>query len=274
LVGAKVSEYLGQPVVIDDRAGASGSVGTELVAKSAPDGYTFLVTTSGHTILPNLSKLPWDPITDFTPVAMLVAWPLLLAVNPKVPATSFSALIDLGRRSPGSLNFGTAGVGTAPHLAMELLMSMTGAKFQHVPYRGNGPATVAAVAGETQIAMDTVAIILPRCLDGGLRPLAVVGSRRLQALPDVPTIAEAGLPQYDFTGWTGVLAPKDTPREHVDIVNAALRQALADPQVTKYFADFGYEIVGGSPDDFARKIASDQLRMKKIIENAGLAKTE
>lgn len=273
-VSKRVGEILDQSVIVENRVGGGGIVGADVVAKSAPDGYTFLITTSGQTILPSLSKLPWDPVTDFAPVTMGISYPLMFVVNEQVPVKSLAELIALAKQKPGTLNFGTGGVGTSPHLAMELLMTMTGTKFQHIAYRGNAPATLALVAGETQVGIDTIASLNEQIRAGKLRPLAITSKRRLPAFPDVPTVSEAGVPTYNFEGWTGVFAPRNTPKEYVVKISRAIKRAMQDPEITKFYTDLGYEIVGDSPEEFSRVVIDDLAKIKKIVTDAGIAKAQ
>jgi tripartite-type tricarboxylate transporter receptor subunit TctC len=272
IVAQKMSESLGQSILIENRTGAGGIVGADVVAKSAPDGYTFLVTTSGHAILPNLSKtLPWDPIKDFTPVSRVVSYPLLLVVNPSVPVNSASGLIALAKEKPGALNYGTGGIGTPPHLAMELLKSMAGVNIVHIPYQGNGPATVAVMRGEVQIILDTMMGPLEAVRAGKLRALAVTSRERSPLLPEIPTLNEAALPGYAFEGWTGMFAPASTPGDIIDRVNAELAKALAAPEVKQRLIEIGYIPAADTPQQFAGVVAEDLVKIRKIVEQAGIA---
>jgi tripartite-type tricarboxylate transporter receptor subunit TctC len=271
IVAQKMSESLGQPVLVDNRTGAGGIVGADVVAKSQPDGYTFLVTTSGHTILPNLYKtLPWDPIKDFSPVSMVVSYPLLLVVNPSVPANSASELIALAKAKPGALNYGTGGVGTPPNLAMELLKSTAGINVVHVPYQGNGPATIAVMKGEVQIILDTMIGPLAAVRAGKLRALAVTSSKRSPLLPEVPTLDEAAMPGYVFEGWTGMFAPASTPADIIDRIHAEVVKALAITEVKQRLIELGYEPVGNTPQQFSGIISEDLSKISKIVERAGI----
>jgi tripartite-type tricarboxylate transporter receptor subunit TctC len=271
IVAQKMSESLGQPVLVDNRTGAGGIVGADVVAKSQPDGYTFLVTTSGHTILQNLYKtLPWDPIKDFSPVSMVVSYPLLLVVNPSVPANSASELIALAKAKPGALNYGTGGVGTPPNLAMELLKSTAGINVVHVPYQGNGPATIAVMKGEVQIILDTMIGPLAAVRAGKLRALAVTSSKRSPLLPEVPTLDEAAMPGYVFEGWTGMFAPASTPADIIDRIHAEVVKALAITEVKQRLIELGYEPVGNTPQQFSGIISEDLSKISKIVERAGI----
>jgi tripartite-type tricarboxylate transporter receptor subunit TctC len=274
IIAEKMSEDLGQPVIVENRVGGGGILGTDYVARSAPDGYTFAVVTSGHTILPSLTKLPWDPISDFAPVSMVVSYPLLLVVNPSVPANSVTEFIALAKLRPGALNYGTGGVGTPPQLAMELFKSMTGTNILHIPYRGNGLATAALLSGEIQAMLDTMVGPLPSVRAGKLRALGVSSLVRSPLLPDVPTISEAGVPGYQFEGWTGMFAPRGTPKDIIERVNAALVKALAVPGVTPHLIELGYVPVGNSPEAFAKIVSNEVTKIAKIVKDAGIPHME
>lgn len=270
IVAQKMAENLGQPVLVENRTGGGGIVGADVVAKSSGDGYTFMITTSGHTILPSLAKLPWDPIKDFVPVTKVVSYPLMMVVNPSVPAKSISELIALAKAKPGTLNYGTGGLGTPPHLAMELFKSMVGIDVVHVPYRGNGPATAALLTGEIQMIMDTMIGPLPSVRAGTLRALAVTSRQRSPLLPELPTLDEAGVPGYVFEGWTGMFAPAGTPADIVIKINSEIGKALAVPEINKRLIELGYQTVGDPPDKFAAAVAEDLATVAKIVSSAGI----
>ena len=271
IVAQNMSESLGQPILIENRTGAGGIVGADVVAKSPPDGYTFLVTTSGHTILPSLSKtLPWDPVKDFSPVSKVVSYPLLLVVNPSVPVNSAADLIALAKERPGILNYGTGGVGTPPQLAMELLKSMAGINVVHVPYQGNGPATVAVMRGEIQIILDTMIGPLAAVRAGKLHALAVTSRERSPLLPEIPTLNEAALPGYVFEGWTGMFAPASTPSDLIDRMNAELARTLAVPEIKQRLIELGYVPAADTPQQFAGVVSDDISKIRKIVEQAGI----
>jgi tripartite-type tricarboxylate transporter receptor subunit TctC len=270
IVAERMSADLKQPIVVENRVGGGGIVGAEFVARSAPDGYTLLVSTSGHTILPSMSKLPWDPIKDFTPVSKVVSYPVMLVVHPSVPATTLTELIALAKQKPGMLNYGTGGVGTPPHLAMELLKSMVGIDVVHVTYRGNGLATTALLAGEIQMTFDTMIGPLPFVRAGKLRAIAVSSRSRFPTAPDIPTVSESGVPGYEFEGWTGMFAPANTPKPVIDIINAALARAVHRPEIAKRLLDLGYLAVGDPPDQFAQTVRADLDKIAKITRDAGI----
>src|SRR5712692_5015099 len=233
LVGKRLSESLGQQVVIDNRPGAGGVVGAELAAKSAPDGYTlFLGGVGSHAINPNLhERLPYDPIKDFDPVALLASAPLILVVHPSVPAGSIRELVALARSKPGQLNYASNGNGSSSHLAAVMFEAMAGVAMVHVPYKGLSPALIDLLSGRVQLMFSSVVAILPHIKAGKLRGLAVTGSRRLALMPDLPTIAESGLAGYEASSWYGVLAPAGTSRKIVLRLNSEIVKALDQPEV-------------------------------------------
>ena len=270
LVGKRVSDSLGQQLVIDNRPGAGGVLGAELAAKAAPDGYTlFLGGVGSHAINPNLSdSLPYDPIRDFAPVALLAQAPLVLVVHPSVPADSFKAFVALARSRPGQLNYASNGNGSSSHLAAVMFDTMTGVDMVHVPYKGLSPALTDLLSGRVQLMFSSVVAILPHIKSEKLRGLAVTGRRRLPSMPDLPTIAESGLPGYEASSWYGVLAPAGTPREIVARLNAELVKALAQPEVRTSLLAEGAEPIGGTPEQFAAHIGSEKERLGKLIREA------
>jgi tripartite-type tricarboxylate transporter receptor subunit TctC len=270
LVGKSLSDSMGQQLVIDNRPGAGGVLGAELAAKAAPDGYTlFMGGVGSHAVNPNLNaNLPYDPIRDFAPVALLASAPLVLVVHPSVPAGSFKAFVALARARPGQLNYASNGNGSSSHLAAVMFDSMTGTDMVHVPYKGLSPALTDLLSGRVQLMFSSVVAILPHIRAGKLRGLAVTGAKRMPSMPDLPTIAESGLPGYEASSWYGVLAPAGTPREIVVKLNAEFVKALAQPEVrTSLLAD-GAEPIGGTPEQFAAYIISEKERMGKLIRDA------
>jgi tripartite-type tricarboxylate transporter receptor subunit TctC len=270
VIGQRMSESLGQPVIVENRPGAGAIVGVEYVARSAPDGYTIMMTTNGQTILPSLYKLPFDAVKDFTPVSMAVSYPFLLVVNPSVPAKSLQELIGLAKAAPGHMNYGSAGVGTGPNLAMEMLKHDAGVNIVHVPYKGNGPVTVALLGGEIQMMLDTMAGPMPSIRAGKLRPIAITSAVRSALLPDVQTFKESGLPDYVFEGWNGVFAPAGTPDDIVERIRGEIVKALANPGVMQPLTELGYVAVGDTPQHFSAVISEDTAKNAKIIADAGI----
>jgi tripartite-type tricarboxylate transporter receptor subunit TctC len=270
LVGKRLADSLGQPVLVDNRPGAGGVVGAELAARSAPDGYTlFLGGVGSHAINPNLhEKLPYDPIRDFAPIELLAQAPLVMVVHPSVPARSFAEFVAYARANPGRLNFASNGNGSSSQLAAVMFDSMAGVDMVHVPYKGLSPALADLLSGQVQVMFSSVVAILPHIKTGRLRGLAVTGGKRLAAMPELPTIAESGLAGYEASSWYGILAPAGTPRDIVMKLNAELAKALDQPEVRGSLLAEGAEPVGGSPEQFAAHIRSEKERMGKLIRDA------
>jgi tripartite-type tricarboxylate transporter receptor subunit TctC len=268
----RLAEALGQQILIDNRAGATGIVGTELGAKAPPDGYTLTMAT-GATISANMAlfpKLPYDPPKDFVAVTLVASQPNVLAVHPLLPAKTVRDLIAIAKARPGQLNYGTSGAGSSHHLSGELLKSMAGINIVHVPYKGTGPAIIDAVGGHVEVIFSGIAAILPQVKSGKLRALGITAARRSPILPNVPTIAESGLPGYEITSWHGVLAPAGTPPAVVARVRDAAAKALASPDVHERFASQGAEPVGSTPDAFAKFLRADIAKIGKLIRTAGI----
>jgi tripartite-type tricarboxylate transporter receptor subunit TctC len=267
----RVSELLGQNVVIENKPGAGGNVGAEWVSRAAPDGYTLLYGTNGtHAINQSLyGKLPFDPVKDFTPVARMTRIAAMLVVNPAVPARSTAELIAHARANPGKLTFASAGNGTTSHLSGELFRTMAGIDIVHVPYRGGGAAMTDLLGGQVSMMIDVMPNAYPQARAGKVRGLAVSTASRFPSAPDVPTIAESGLPGFDVSAWDGVLAPVGTPRPIVDRLNAAIRTALDDPKVRQALLDRGAETVAGTPEEFARHIASESAKWATVVKQSG-----
>ncbi|MFN0161315.1 MAG: tripartite tricarboxylate transporter substrate binding protein [Burkholderiales bacterium] len=269
-LGPRVSEALGQSLLIENRAGAGGNIGADAVAKSAPDGYTLLMGANTIAINAGLAKLPFDAVADFAPVGMLATAPMLLLVHPSVNARTTGEFIALARATPGKLNFSNSGNGTPQHLAMELFNRMAGVDIQHIVYKGGGPALTDLVAGTTQAAILTMAAARPFVQNGKLRALAVATARRSRAMPEVPTIAETGVPGYEADLWYGVLAPTGVPREVVARLNDAFNKALAAPDVLERLTGQGFETAPGTPERLGEIHRNDVARYGKLIRDAGI----
>ena len=249
LVAPKLSEGLGQPVVVDNRSGASGNIGTELAARAKPDGYTLLTHTIPFVANAHLySRMPYDALNDFVPIALLSSSPSVLVVHPSVPARTVGELLQLAKSRPGALNYSAAGAGTNPHIAGELFNMLGNVDIVAIQYKGGGPALVAALGGEIGITFPNISEALPYVSANRLRALGVTSTRRAAALPDVPTVAEAGVPGYEFTTWHGVLAPKGTPREIVALLNEKLRASLRSPDLSAKFEQMGLDIIASTPE--------------------------
>jgi tripartite-type tricarboxylate transporter receptor subunit TctC len=272
LVGERLTHEWGQPMIIDNRGGAGGIVGTEIVAKAAPDGYSFLVgTAGGMTINPALQpKLPYDPFRDFTPVGMLVLNPQILVAHPSVAAKNVKELVALAKARPGQLNFASAGTGTATHLGLELLKLTTGLEAVHVPYKGGAPATTDLIAGQVQLLWVSIPSVLPHVKGGRLRALAVSTAKRSASAPDVPTVAESGYPGFEYSNWNALFAPAKTAAGIVNKVNASVVKALREPEVAQRLTNQGADPAPGTPEELARYMRADHERWKKVIKAAGI----
>jgi len=271
LTAAKASEFLGQQVVVENRSGASGNIGTEIVARSAPDGYTLVLNTTplvSNTFL--YKKLPYDPINDFAPIMLVSSSQSVLAVHPSMPVRTVKELLALARAKPGQLNYGSAGPATNPHISGELFNYLGKVNIVVVHYKGGGPALIAAMSGEVGIVFANFAETSGHVKAGKLRALGVTSSKRAPTLPDVPTIAEAGLPGYEFTTWHGILAPKGTPRPIVTLLNDRLKKSLAAPDQAKRFADHGLDVIASTPEEFTAFIAAEYSRWGKVIRERGM----
>jgi len=267
----KVSERLGANFVIDNRAGAGGTIGTEIVAKAPPDGYTILVCSSSHTINPSVyRKLGYDPIRDFAPVTMLASGPGLLVVHPSVPARNVKELIAFAKSKPGRLIYASAGNGTPPHLAAELFKSMAGIDMVHIPYKGNVPAFVDLISGAVQVSFPTITSGLPQVRAGKLRGLGVTSKERSSVMPEVPTIAESGLPGYESTTWYGMLAPAGTPATIVQTLHDQMVAVLKLEDIRERLLVQGLEPVGNTPAEFSSIIASELTKWRKVVAAAGM----
>ncbi|MBI4193634.1 MAG: tripartite tricarboxylate transporter substrate binding protein [Betaproteobacteria bacterium] len=266
-----LSQRLGQPVVVDNRGGAGSIIGNDVVAKSQPDGYTLLMGISTLAILPALHrKLPYDALRDLAPITQTISAPNILVVHPSLPVKSVKELIAFARSRPGELNFGSAGKGTNPHLSMELFLSMTGLKMVHIPYKGLGPAIPDLLAGHIAVMTATMLTGLPHARTGRLRALGVTGARRISAAPDIPTVAEAGVPGYEATQWYGLLAPAGTPRDIVARLNTELVAVLRTPAIGQKFVADGANPVGNTPEEFAHVLRAETGKWAKVVQAAGI----
>lgn len=272
LVSQGLAAELGQPVVVDNRPGAGGVVGAEVAARAPADGYTlFLGGVGSHAINPNLHEhLPYDPIKDFAPISLIASAPLILVVHPSVPAHSVQELIALAKAQPGRLNYASNGNGSSSHLAAVMFASLTGVDMVHVPYKGLAPALTDLLSGQVQLMFSSVVAILPHVKAGKLRALAVSSKERLSLLPDLPTVAEAGVPGYQSSSWYGILAPAGTSPAVVTQLNAALVKVIAQPEVRAALAKEGADPVGNSPAAFGAFIAAEKQRLGDLIRHANV----
>jgi tripartite-type tricarboxylate transporter receptor subunit TctC len=272
IAGQKITEALGQQVIIDNRGGAGGNIGTELVAKSPPDGYT-LLTDPGSTLTINphaYSRLGFDPVKDFAPITILAEVPNILEVHPALPVKNVKELIALAKSKPGQLNYASTGAGQSTHLSMELFKSMAHIDINHIPYKGSAPALVDLIGGQVTVMFDNMPTSLPHVRAGKLRALAVSTTRRSFALPQLPTVAESGLPGFEVSVWFAVLAPAATPRDIVQKLNAVLVKALQSPDVKQRLAEQGAEPVGNTPEQFSATIQRDLAKWAKVVKDANV----
>ena len=271
IVAPKYSELLGQQVVIDNRAGANGIVGSELTAKSPPDGYTILMGTNGtHTVNVSLyPKLSYDPVKDFVPITSVVSLTNLLVVHPSLPVRTVKELIALAKARPGQLTFGSGGNGGTPHLSGELFKSMANVNLVHIPYKGGGPSTAALIGGEISMTFNTLLTSINFVKAGRLRPIAVTGLSRSPILPDVPTISDSGVPGYESSTWYGLLAAAGTPRAIVSRLHTDMVRVLQAPDVKEQLVQQGADPVGNTPEQFAAIIKSDISKWATVIKVSG-----
>lgn len=268
-IGQKLTEAWKQQMVVENRAGAGGNIGTDVVAKAPPDGYTILITTAGHAISPSLyKKLPYDSVKDFAPVTQLTSSFLIMVANPSVPATSVKELIALAKSKPGSVNYGSTGLGAPPHLVMELMKMMAGIDLVHIPYKGDAPLNAALLSGEVQVAFVPLVGVLPHIKAGKLRALAVTSGKRSPTIPEVPTMAEAGVSGFELTGWLGMFAPAGTPRDIITKLQGEVAKILYMPDVKDRLPNWGYEPVGGTPEEFAATLKADIAKYAGVIKEA------
>lgn len=270
LLARKLNESWGQSVIVDDRPGGNTIIGSEVVARAAPDGYTLLWQTSGHVSNPHLFRTPYDAIKDFAPVATFSSTEQLLVLHPSVPADSLQQFIALAKSKPGALNYASSGMGGPPHLSAELFSNMTGVKIQHVPYKGISQATTDLIAGQVQLAFQSPVSAIPYVQGGKLKALAVSGDKRLSALPDVPTFAQAGLAGFEGRFWFGILAPAGTPKEIVDKLSTEIAKILAMPDIKTYLLSQGLDPFVSTPEQFAALLSADSAKYEKLIKSANI----
>lgn len=269
VLAAKMNESLGQAVIVENRAGGGGTIGMNSVAKSEPDGYTILYTPNSIAINPALyRKLPFDAEKDLAPISQALSTTLVMAAHPKLRIGSVQDLVALAKSQPGKLNFGSSGVGDPLQLAMELLKTSTGIDMLAIPYKGQGPMFAALLGGEVDVAVVSLQGALAPSRNGQLRLLAVTGARRSVAIPDVPTVAESGVPGYDISSWHGLFAPAGTPREIIARLQKEVARAVHLPDVRKRVESTGNEVVGSTPEEFAVKFRTDVARFRKIVQDA------
>ena len=270
LFAQKFQERTGQPMVVDNRPGAGTNLGGDMVAKAAPDGYTLLLGTSSLAINPTLyRKMPFDPIKELAPVMLFVRTPNVLAVTASLPVRNVRELIDYARANPGKLNYASSGNGASNHLGMELFKSMTGLDMVHVPFKGGAEASTALIGGQVQLMFSPESTVGPHHKAGTLRIIAMGGDKRLESLPDIPTVAEAGVPGFESVVWLGLFAPAGTPAAVIDRLNAEGNAALKDPSVLQVLKTAGLTPVGGTVQEMRRVLVEDTARMSKVVRAAG-----
>jgi tripartite-type tricarboxylate transporter receptor subunit TctC len=269
LVGQKISERLGQPVVIDNRPGAAGNLGADIAAKAAPDGYTLLLGTISLSVNPSLyPKMTYDPVKDLTPISMISSTPFLLVVNPHAPYPTAKALLDAARTGKGRIDYATAGNGSGSHLFTELLSSTAGVKLNHVPYKGAAPAMNDVLGNQVPVTFDNIITTLPLVKAGKLRALAVSTGQRSKVAPDIPTLAESGVPGFDATAWFGLFAPAGTPREIIQRLNREVAVAVKDPTVSEKLLQLGAEPVSTTPEQFDTFFRGEVAKWGKVVRQS------
>ncbi|HEV7391412.1 MAG TPA: tripartite tricarboxylate transporter substrate binding protein [Burkholderiales bacterium] len=271
-VAAKITDALGQAVIVDNRAGAAGTIGADIAAKSPADGHTLLLGSNGPlAINPSLYvKLPYDAARDFVPVSLVTVMPFLLVTHPSLPVKTVKDLVALAKAKPGQLNYGSPGNGSTTHLANELLKSITGIQVTHIPYKGVAPAATDLISGQVQMMSGDLSTLLPHVRSGRMRSIAVTALRRSSLLPEMPTVAESGVPGYEATGWFGVLVPAATPQPIVDRLNVAIVKGLAASDARERLAALGGEVGGNTPEQFAAHIRNEAAKWSNLIKSLGL----
>ncbi len=270
MIGTSLSDKLGKQVIIDNRAGAGGVVGTEIAAHAPNDGYTLLVISLAHAVNPWLYKLPYDPIKDFVPIGIMGSGPNVIVVHPSLPVHSIKELIDLAKKQPGELQYASAGVGSFQHLGGELFKLEAGVDILHVPFKGGGPAMIDVVGGHTKVMFSSLVQTTPHIKTGKLRALGVGSKERSKVLPDVPSVAEAGVPSYEAVNWWGIVAPAGTPQPIIDKLHAALTAAQDSPEVEKQFSTEGAVVVKKSPAEFGAFMVSEMKKWEQVVKKGGI----
>ncbi len=270
IVATQLGERLGKQVVVDNRGGAGGVLGTEVAANAPPDGYTLLVISLAHTVNPGLYKLRYDPIKSFLPVAMIGSGANVLSVHPSVPVSSVQELIALAKQKPGELNYASAGPGSFQHMGSELFKLMANVDIVHVPFKGGGPAMIDVVGGHSHVLFSSLVQTMPHIRSGKLRALGTGGVKRSAILPDVPTIAEAGVPGYEMANWWGIVAPAGTPQAVVDRLSKELAVVLSAPETQKQFSTEGAEVVQKTPAEFGQFIETELTKWQRVVKEANI----
>jgi tripartite-type tricarboxylate transporter receptor subunit TctC len=270
LIAQKLSERLGQQVIVENKPGAGGNLGAEFAVRAAPDGYTMLLVAGSYTVNPSLYKLSFDPVNDITPIIQLSQGPFLVAVHPSVPAKTLKDFIDMAKQQPDKFSYGSAGSGSITHLATELFLETAKVKVTHVPYKGTGPALNDTIAGNVQFIFGSVATTLQYVKSGRLRSLAVTTPKRISAAPEVPTVAEAGVPGYQVILWHGLVGPKGLPRAIVERLNREANEALKAKDMEQLLSTDGVSAAGGTPEQFQAQIKADIERWRTVVQRGGI----
>jgi tripartite-type tricarboxylate transporter receptor subunit TctC len=274
-VGQKLSEALGQTIVVENKPGANSVIGADAIAKAAPDGYTFGTVIAAHAVNATLNpKLPFDTQKDFIYVSLMSVAPLIMVAHPSTPANNVQELIALAKAKPGHLNFASSGIGAAAHLTMEMFKSRVGINMVHVPYRGTSPALQDIIGGRVNVMFDVVGSLMPHVRSGSLKAVVVTAKERMSAAPEVPTMAEGGVPDFVSGTWAGVIGPAGTPKEIVARVSGEIQRILRDPAMREQLAKLGYEAVGGTPEEFDAFFREEVARWAKVIKDAGIKAEE
>lgn len=270
-IAPKLGELLGQPVIVENRPGGGTTIGTEALARSAPDGYTLMLTGFDFTVTPSLySKLPYDPQRDFAPIALIATYPMVLVANPSLPAHSVKELISAAKANPGRINYASAGNGSPGHLSGELLKTLAGVELTHVPYKGSGAALQDLLAGQVQLLFSGMPAVASFVQSGKLKLLAVTGTKRDPALPGTGTVIEGGVPGYEVISWLGFIAPAGVPRPIVDRLNAEIGRALQSPDVRERLASMGGELGGSTPEAFGTLLRDETIKWGRVVKGAGI----
>ena len=270
MIGTQLSDKLGKQVIVDNRAGAGGVIGTEIASKATPDGYTILVISLAHAVNPWLYKLPYDPIKAFAPIGVMGSGPNVVVVHPDLPVHSIKELVALAKQKPGDLQYASAGVGSFQHLGAELFKLEAGVDILHVPFKGGGPAMIDVVGGHTKVMFSSLVQTTPHIKTGKLRALGVGSKDRSKVLPDVPAVAEAGVPTYEAVNWWGIVAPAGTPQPIIDKLHAALTAAQDSPEVEKQFASEGATVVKKSPAEFGAFMTAEMTKWEQVVKKGGI----
>jgi len=270
LIAQKLSERLGTQFIVENRAGAGGNLGASEVVKAAPDGYTLLIISASYTVNPSVYKLSFDPVNDITPIVQISGGPYVVAVHPSVPAKTLAEFVELAKKDPQKLAYGSSGNGSIMHVASEYFLDAAKIRVLHIPYKGTGPALQDTIGGQVQLVFGAIPTTLPHVKAGRLRALAVTTAKRVQAAPDLPTVAESGYPGYEVTNWHGMVGPKGLPKEVLERLNREINEIIQSADMKKHMETEGLEPAGGSPARFGEILKSEAARWAKVVQQAGI----